>query len=144
MKPRGGKQDIRDVVAFTATDGKLCNFGWTENGVKHEVDLVNDGALLRVGSSYYHLKDIPDHPAVLYRSPTGDQYLGVSVDATKGGKISPTSDTVVFTGKGTVHIGSSTVEVQENTISMDGVLYNPGDRVTINGREAVISLGAEL
>ena len=143
MRQRGGKQDI-DPVAFTGSDGKLCNFAWTENGVRHEVDLVNDGALLRIGTSYYHMKDMPDYPAVLYKTPTGEQYLGVSVDATKGGKVPPNTDTVILKGKGTVHIGSSTVAVTGNTLSMDGVDYTPGDKVTINGREAVIALGSEM
>jgi hypothetical protein len=146
-RSRGGRQEpkeVKDPAAFTDARGKLSSFKWTENGVLHEVELVKDGALLRVGGKYYHMKDSPDHPTVIYKAPNGQQYLGIAVDARRGGAVKEDVDAVVFTGQGTVRMGSKKLQVEEDNLILEGVVYQPGDKITISGREALISLGTRL
>lgn len=131
--------------ASRAKEGRLSSFKWIGGTVEHEMDIVYDGAVLNAGGVYYHFHLPPvQNSAIIYKATDGQEYLGVSLDASRGGMVDDKVDAVVLTGQGTVHIGADAVSVGDGVIVIDGKTYRPGDAVRVAGRDAIMSIAAEL
>jgi hypothetical protein len=126
----------------------LCDFSWRENGVVHEVTIVEDGAVLQIGTRYFHMrnKEPVKHPAILYKDPDGNHLHGVAVDASLGGHVNTEDEgAVVLSGIGKIRLGKEIVHVlSDDTLSINGTQYTAGDKVMIGGREATLSLAEKL